>query len=60
LNWRKEHSYVVADRFDVIENQDESEHNTVTFYGYVRGTYLDKNNTMHVNGLGDYTIKSIT
>lgn len=51
---------MVADRYDVIETLDESEHNTVTFYGWVRGTYLDKNNRMHVNGLGDYEIKSIT
>jgi ribosome biogenesis protein BMS1 len=49
---------VVADRFDVIETQ-EDDHNIVSFYGYVRGTYLDKNNRVHVNGLGDYEIKSI-
>lgn len=31
----------------------------MSFYGYVRGTYLDKHNRIHVNGLGDYEIKSI-
>jgi ribosome biogenesis protein BMS1 len=50
---------VVADRFDVIETQDNEELNTVSFFGYIRGTYLDKNNRMHVNGLGDFEIKSI-
>ena len=54
-----QHSYVVADRFDVIETPDNSEYNTVSFYGYVRGTYLDKNMRIHVNGLGDYEIKNI-
>jgi ribosome biogenesis protein BMS1 len=59
LSWRVQHSYVVADRFDVIETPDNQEHNTVSFFGYVRGTYLDKHQRIHVNGLGDYEIKSI-
>lgn len=60
LSWRSEHSYVVADRFDVIETQDDVNNNTVSFFGYVRGTYLDKNNRIHLNGLGDFDIKSAT
>jgi ribosome biogenesis protein BMS1 len=59
LSWRVSHSYVVADRFDVIEQTSNPEYNTVSFYGYIRGTYLDKNLRIHVNGLGDYEIKSI-
>ncbi len=59
LSWRVQHSYVVADRFDVIETPDSQENNTVSFFGYVRGTYLDKHQRIHVNGLGDYEIKSI-
>jgi ribosome biogenesis protein BMS1 len=59
LSWRVQHSYVVADRFDVIETPDNQENNTVSFFGYVRGTYLDKHQRIHVNGLGDYEIKSI-
>jgi hypothetical protein len=31
----------------------------VSFFGYIRGTYLDKNNRVHVNGLGDFEIKNI-
>jgi ribosome biogenesis protein BMS1 len=51
---------VVADRFDVIENADQAEkNNTVSVYGYVRGTYLDKHQRVHVNGLGDYEINNI-
>ena len=60
LSWRSAHSYVVADRFDVIETPDDTEYNTVSFFGYVRGTYLDKLQRIHVNGLGDYEIKSIS
>ncbi|CDW84912.1 bms1l protein [Stylonychia lemnae] len=59
LSWRVSHSYVVADRFDVIEQTNNPDYNTVSFYGYIRGTYLDKNLRIHVNGLGDYEIKSI-
>ena len=31
----------------------------MSFYGYIRGTYLDKHNRVHINGLGDYDIASI-
>ena len=59
LQWRVNHSYVMADKFDTIETQANLEYNTVSVFGYVRGTYLDKNQRIHVNGLGDYEIKSI-
>lgn len=50
---------MVTDRFDVVETPNKEETNTVSFYGYVRGTYLDKHNRLHINGLGDYDIASI-
>ena len=60
LQWRLNHSYVVADRFDTVENTSEQEkNNTVSVFGYVRGTYLDKHQRVHVNGLGDYEILNI-
>lgn len=60
LQWRINHSYVVADKFDAIETQQENaKFNTVSIYGYVRGTYLDKHQRVHVNGLGDYEILNI-
>tara|TARA_B110000285_G_scaffold218620_1_gene268265 strand:- start:610 stop:816 length:207 start_codon:yes stop_codon:yes gene_type:complete len=50
----------VADRFDTVENTSEQEkNNTVSVFGYVRGTYLDKHQRVHVNGLGDYEILNI-
>ena len=60
LTWRTQHAYMVTDRFDVVETPNDPEKNTVSFYGYVRGTYLDKHNRVHVNGLGDYDIASVT
>lgn len=59
LSWRVQHSYLVADRFDVIETPEDQVNNTVSFYGYVRGTYMDKNSRLHLNGLGDFDIKNI-
>lgn len=60
LTWRTQHAYMVTDRFDVVETPNKADTNTVSFYGYVRGTYLDKHNRLHINGLGDYDISSIS
>lgn len=60
LSWRVQHSYMVTDRFDVVETQQDPDKNLVSFYGYVRGTYLDKNQRVHINGLGDHEIESLT
>ena len=49
----------MADRIDMIETQQDSENNTVSVFGYVRGTYLDKHQRIHVNGLGDFDIKNV-
>lgn len=60
LSWRIQHSYVFADRVDMIELQQENDqYNTVSVFGYVRGTYLDKNQRVHINGLGDFDILNI-
>jgi ribosome biogenesis protein BMS1 len=59
LSWRTQHSYMVADKFDVVETQDQAETNLVSFYGYVRGTYLDRHQRMHINGLGDFEIEAL-
>jgi ribosome biogenesis protein BMS1 len=59
LNWRTQHSYIVADRFDVVEAMEKPNTNLVSFYGYVRGTYLDKNQRIHINGIGDYDIQNL-
>lgn len=51
---------MLSDRFDVVETPDDSDNNTVSFYGYVRGTYMDRNNRVHINGLGDFDILGAT
>lgn len=33
--------------------------NLVSFYGYIRGTYLDRNQRIHINGIGDFEIASL-
>lgn len=33
---------------------------TITFYGYVRGTHFNKQNKVHISGLGDYPIDEVT
>lgn len=60
VSWRTQHSYLVADRFDVVETPQDEENNVVSFYGYIRGTFMDKNNRVHLNGLGDFDISAIT
>ena len=61
LSWRMKHSYIVADRFDVIQNAETSKSKAmVSFYGYIRGTFLEKNTKLHLMGIGDYPITSAT
>jgi ribosome biogenesis protein BMS1 len=72
LLWRNTHPYVLVDRYEDVTNpndvtaaeqsgrdgQDQSR--SIIFYGYVRGTHLKPNMTIHCIGIGDYTMSSIT
>ena len=49
LSWRSAHPYVLADRFDVITGKDDDDCSTVSFYGYVRGTHLHKQQFLYVS-----------
>lgn len=62
LSWRMKHAYIVADRFDIIQNAETTNQNRsmVSFYGYVRGTYFEKNTKLHLMGIGDYSVSSAT
>lgn len=51
---------MVCDKFDVVETQDQADYNLVSFYGYVRGTYLDRHQRVHINGLGDFEVDTLT
>ena len=44
----------------MVETPYAEEKNTVSFYGYVRGTYLDRHTRVHINGIGDFDLANVT
>lgn len=61
--FRQNHPYIFSDRFDInfLSNKDDPEEDVlVSFFGYVRGNNFSKNSTIHINGLGDYTVDYVT
>jgi len=65
LTWRSAHPYLLVDRVEDMTDGDKIHENEkcdrdVTLYGYVRGTYLKPNGKIHVPGLGDYYMRSVT
>jgi ribosome biogenesis protein BMS1 len=64
LQWRSQHSYVLADRMEDVTNQESIRVNAkcdrnVILYGYVRGIPLKKECTVHIAGYGDVSIDDI-
>lgn len=64
LKWRNDHSYLLVDRVNDLTNpmdiaNDPKIDRKVAMYGYVHGTNLKDNTTVHIAGLGDYQIGSI-
>jgi ribosome biogenesis protein BMS1 len=66
LVFRNTHTYVLADRLDdltsreLIRTSKGKCDRTVTVYGYVRGTNLRLGTKVHVPGVGDLEMKSVT
>ena len=65
LIWRNTHPYVLADRIEDITPrhmiaQDAKCNRNVTFYGYIRGSHLKSKSTVHLLGVGDFPIESVT
>ena len=66
LVWRNTHPYLLADRIEDLTSREEirqSNHKcdrTVTVYGYTRGTHLRSSSSVHIPGVGDLRIKSVT
>ena len=66
LIWRNTHPYLLADRFEDLTPEEligktrGKCDRTVTLYGYVRGTNMKANSGIHVPGVGDLKIASIT
>ena len=65
LIWRNTHPYVLVDRFEDVTDPNEIEEEkdgdrSIVFYGYVRGTHLKANMKMHLIGVGDFTMTSVS
>ncbi|KAK7464649.1 Glycoside hydrolase 2 (Mannanase, beta-galactosidase) [Stygiomarasmius scandens] len=66
LVFRNTHPYVLADRFEdltsreLIRTTSGKCDRTVTVYGYVRGTNLRQGMKVHIPGVGDLDMKSVT
>ncbi|CAH1999817.1 unnamed protein product [Acanthoscelides obtectus] len=65
LQWRSTHSYLLADRFEDLTNQELIRQNpkcdrNISLYGYVRGVPLKKEGSVHIAGMGDLKIHDIT
>ena len=64
LIWRNSHSYLLVDRYEDITDPGIVSSNplvnrTITFYGYVRGTYLKPTQKVHLLGVGDFDIHQL-
>jgi len=65
LVWRTTHPYLLADRMEdvtdpeVLRTQPKADRR-MALYGYLRGTNLKSNQGLHLAGVGDFSIQSIT
>ncbi|KAF5369107.1 hypothetical protein D9615_010433 [Tricholomella constricta] len=66
LVFRNSHSYILADRLEdltpreLVRTSKNKCDRTVTVYGYVRGTNLRMGTRVHIPGVGDLEMKSVT
>ncbi|KAI0061608.1 DUF663-domain-containing protein [Artomyces pyxidatus] len=66
LVFRNSHPYMLADRFEDLTPREEVRlskgkcDRTVTVYGYLRGTNLRMGTKVHIPGVGDLEMKSVT
>ncbi|XP_017222778.1 uncharacterized protein LOC108199468 isoform X1 [Daucus carota subsp. sativus] len=65
LSWRKDHPYVLVDRFEDVTPPEKVEldkkcDRNVTLYGYLRGCNLKKETKVHIAGVGDFSVAGIT
>eukprot|EP00090_Calanus_glacialis_P046436 TRINITY_DN9120_c0_g1_i1.p1 TRINITY_DN9120_c0_g1~~TRINITY_DN9120_c0_g1_i1.p1 ORF type:complete len:1240 (-),score=545.03 TRINITY_DN9120_c0_g1_i1:50-3718(-) len=65
LVWRSTHPYLLGDRMEdvtdpeVLRTQPKADR-TVALYGYLRGTNMKSNQGLHLAGVGDFSIQSIS
>jgi len=65
LVWRSTHPYMLVDRMEDVTDQEvlrtqAKADRTVSLYGYLRGTNLKNNQGLHLAGVGDFSIQSIS
>ncbi|GKV36233.1 hypothetical protein SLEP1_g44383 [Rubroshorea leprosula] len=65
LSWRTSHPYILVDRFEDVTPPERVQTNNkcdrnVTLYGYLRGCNLKKGAKVHVAGVGDYSLASVS
>ncbi|EIW81233.1 DUF663-domain-containing protein [Coniophora puteana RWD-64-598 SS2] len=66
LVFRNQHPYLLADRIEdmtsreLIRSSDGMCNRTVTLYGYLRGTNLRQNSRVHIPGVGDMSLRSVS
>jgi ribosome biogenesis protein BMS1 len=64
LVWKNTHSYMLADRQEDMTDpskvaDDPTCDRKVAFFGFIRGTHLKNNVTMHIPGAGDFTVSAV-
>ncbi|CAJ0954461.1 unnamed protein product, partial [Mesorhabditis belari] len=65
MPWRDAHPYILCDRFEditdpeVIKKNDKTDR-AICLYGYMRGAQLKEHSAVHVPGIGDLRVASIT
>jgi len=65
LIWRSTHPYLLADRLEdvtdpeVLRTKPKTDRK-VALYGYLRGTNMKSNQGLHLAGVGDFSIQSIS
>ena len=65
LVWRTNHPYILADRVEDVTDPEllrsQPKHDrTVSVYGFLRGTNIKAHQGVHLAGVGDFAVKSMT
>lgn len=61
IPWRLTHPYLLADRWQVVEDNSYKKEDMVDvcFYGYIRGSSYRGNGKVHIVGMGDFLVKRV-
>lgn len=65
LSWRVTHPYVLADRMEdltdpALKQKNPGTDRHIVIYGYLRGSALRPQSTVHICGVGDTTVHTVT